>query len=133
MSDPTTTIYELTNPPFTFKLGGREFQVTRVNISQVAQYRKRISELSSTPGSEYKLITYAIFLVLNKADPTITEDWVIENTPGDVDIFKCLEVLGFMNPRQLEIAQKLSEGQTKILTSSNSSPFSEMPSAGPLS
>jgi len=114
------SLYKLVNPSFTFEFGGKVFEVKKANLQMAVQYQTRIKELKEKSSTELLLVSYCIYLVLNKADSTITEDWVIENTPADIDVLDCLARLGFINQNRLEIAKKIKEEVEKKSTTENS-------------
>ena len=116
------SLTNLLNPPFTFQFGDKEFQIRKANIKQVQQYQLKLDELSKdketiTPVKDLNLLAYSLFLVLSKADSSITEDFVIENMPGNVDAISLLAQLGFINPQRAKLVQNLQE---KILSENSS-------------
>jgi hypothetical protein len=112
------TLYQLVNPPITFKFAGKEYQVKKANLEKALLYQRRLKELNEQKATspELRLSAYAIFIVLKDVDPEITEDFVLQNTPADIDVLECLTMLGFMSPQQMERARKVEESITKKLT-----------------
>jgi hypothetical protein len=116
------SLTNLLNPPFTFILGDREFQVRKANIKQVQQYQLKVTELSKNTDlpsavKDLDIVSYALFLVLNKTDNSVTEDFVKENLPGNINIISLLSELGFIDPQKAELVNKLQE---KILSDASS-------------
>ena len=58
--------------------------------------------------------------MIHSVDETITEENVLEKTPGDIDVIDILTKLGFISPRNTEKAKKLEEAVMKKLTSDSS-------------
>jgi hypothetical protein len=102
-------LYKLVNPSLTFEFGDKSFQVKKANLEMVVQYQMKLRDIQEKKEPELSLISYCIYLVLNKADSTITEQWVKENTPGDIDVLECFEILGFISPKGRKIAQAIQE------------------------
>ena len=120
MSD---TLYQLVNPAFTFSFAGKEYQVKKANLEKAVLYQQKIKELKESQvfAMDLKLVAYCIYIVLKDVDPNITEDFVFQNTPADIDIGDCLTMLGFMRPQQNELAKKIEKELQKSLTTENSS------------
>lgn len=107
------TLHELLNPEFTFKFAGKDYLVRKANLKQGILYQDKVQELleHKTASVDLQLVGFCIWLILKEADPTITEDYVLNNTPADIDVVGTLTVLGFMNPKQGETARRLTENQ----------------------
>ena len=117
------TLYQLVNPTFVFNFAGKEYSVKRASLEKAVLYQQKISELQSKKEQaiDLKLVAYCIYIVLKDVDSSITEEFVFKNTPADIDIGECLAMLGFMSPRQKELAKKVEEALQKQLTMENSS------------
>jgi hypothetical protein len=102
-----TSLYKLVTPSFSMEYGGKTFQVKKANLEMAVKYQIKAKELDGKDFAEITLTAYAIFLVLNKADNSVTEEWVNEEFPADIDILECLMSLGFISPKGLEIARKV--------------------------
>ncbi|MHB8483868.1 MAG: hypothetical protein ACYDBV_14240 [Nitrospiria bacterium] len=117
--DENKTLVSLLNPPFTFKFADREFQVKKANLSQVQQYILRVNELSKDKQTDsairdLNILSYCIFLILYKADNTITEEFVNENMPaGAIDGLQLLSDLGFIDPQK---ARAVRAAQEKLIS-----------------
>lgn len=125
MSD--NTLIKLVNPKFNLEFAGKEYSVRKATLEKTVQYYQRIKELKDDPACDLKIIAYCIFLVLHDEveRPEITEEFVLNNTPGDIDLMETLTTLGFMNPKKMEIAQKIQGNVIKALTTDSSSPSSQ--------
>lgn len=127
---PAESLTNLLNPEFTFSFAGKDYQVKKANIKQAQQYQIKLSEINESDKpqgvKDLSLLSYAVFLILNKADSTITEEFVEDNLRGDVDGVSLLTELGFINPQKAKILQQI---QAKVL-SENSSPSSLTEQAG---
>ena len=132
MDNQQKSLTSLLNPAFTFPFADGEYQVKKATISQVQQYQTKLESLTkdTTTSSAYRdleIAAYVVFLILNKADPTITEDYVKENMPGGIDILSLLGELGFIDPQKVELVKKLQQG----LATGNSLPTSPIEPVGP--
>src|SRR5258708_36302479 len=96
------TLYELVNPEFDFKFAGKVFHVKKASIKHAILYQKKVQELSkqAEAGIELKLASYCIYLLLRDNDSSVTEEFVTENTPADVDVSNVLITLAFMTPQK---------------------------------
>jgi hypothetical protein len=122
MSDKT--LYQLVNPAFTFSFAGKDYEVKKANLEKAVLYQQKIVSLRDLKESavDLKLVAYCIFIVLKDVDPSITEDFVFQNTPADIDVGECLTTLGFMSPRRMEQAKQIEEAFKKKLTTADSLP-----------
>ena len=115
------TLYKLTNPSFDFEWNGAVYHVKKANLQKVVQYQQRARELveQGSKGTEIKLAAYALYLVLLDVKPDVTEQEVLDNTPGDIDVLDLLVRLGFLNPTRITTAlQKLKQTGEKYLSQS---------------
>lgn len=118
-----TTSYKIINPEFEFIFGDKAYTIRKANLNKYAQYQAKIGELKGDPSADSKLIAYCIYLVLKDHDPEITEEKVLDLTPGDVDYFEVLSTLGFMSPKKADQARaidKLMEQKLKELAQTES-------------
>jgi len=90
------------NAPFELEFGGKVYTVRAANILDAVLYQKRLQELveAKSPAIDLELAVYCLYLVLKKVDPTITEDYVKENCPANIDTLSIIEKLGFMSPQK---------------------------------
>lgn len=115
------TLYKLINPEFDFEWNGEMFHIKKANITKVVQYQQRARELAekNEVSTELKLGAYALYLVLKESKPDLTEEFVLENTPGDIDVLDLFVRLGFLNPARIKAAlQILSQTGDKSLSPS---------------
>lgn len=108
----------LTNAPFKIEFDGAEYEVQKANLSKIAQYQARRAQYleAKEGGWEAKLIAFCIFLVLKDSIPGLTEDQVLEKTPGDLDGLELMYTMGFMRPAKVKTVPVAEE------TSASSSP-----------
>lgn len=115
------SLVRLLNPAFSFEFAGEIYQVKRANITQVQQYQMRVTELGKQdmiPAvRDLDIVAYATFLILNKSYPDVTEDFIKENLPGNMDVMSYLAELGFIDPQRADLIRKLQE---KIVSESSS-------------
>jgi hypothetical protein len=115
------SLVRLLNPAFTFEFADTTYEVKRANIEQVQQYQIKVNELgkkTDVPSAvrDLDLASYATYLILHKKYPDITETFVKENLPGNVDVISYLAELGFIDPQKAEMVKKLQE---KIVSGSS--------------
>ena len=117
-----TSLIDLTNPPFTLKIGDKELQVKQASITQLQQFFNRKSETEkradlSDDAKALEIASYAIFLIANASDSSITEDWARDSISGLSNPLPVLVKLGFLDPRKVELMDKIQ--QELILKSSS--------------
>ena len=118
-----TTLINLVNPEFDIAYGGQTYRVRKASLDKVVQYTKRVKELQANKDGEgdYKILAYCFYLVLKDKIADLTEQQVIENVPGDLDIQETLVTLGFINPKKMEELKKVQAQVMNRLTTENSS------------
>jgi|ERR1035437_965357 hypothetical protein len=115
-----TTLYTLVNGEFTFHFAGKDYTVRKASLDKAVQYQQKAKELSTNPdptGMDLKLAAFCIYLILKDKDPEITEQFVLENTPGDIDVLECLTTLGFISQKKAETTRLIEEAVVKKVTS----------------
>jgi hypothetical protein len=119
-------LLELVNPEFDLKFKGETYRVRKATLDKAVQYQQKVKDLqeSKEAGSDLKLIAFCIYIMLKDNLPDLTEQEVLNNTPADIDAMECLAMLGFINPRKVEIAKKLEKLAIDKLTTENSSAIS---------
>lgn len=118
------TLIDLTNPPFTFRIGDKELQVKKASITQLQQFFTRRGEIEqrkdiSDESKALEIASYAIFVILRAADNSITEEWTKENIGGLPNPVPVLIKLGFIDPQKVEFLNRLQE---KLTTKESSQP-----------
>ncbi len=100
---------KLINAPFTFEFNDTKYEVKRANIEKVILFQTRFSELAdkNDPAIEQKMAGYCIFLALKDVKTDVTEEWVNQNTPGDVVAADIIEHLGFMSRQKVEVLRRV--------------------------
>ena len=94
---------ELVNAEIPFAFAGKEYRVKRANLSQVIQFPRKAKDVSGDGGGDLLLVAFAVFLILYAVDKNITEEFVLENCPGDIDAVEMLARLGFMSQQKMEV------------------------------
>ena len=108
------SLIKLLNPTFSFEFADKTYQVKRANIEQVQQYQMKVAELgkeTDIPSAvrDLDIAVYATFLILSKSYPEVTEKFIKENLPGNIDIISHLADLGFIDPQKAEMVKRLQE------------------------
>lgn len=78
--------------------------VRKATLEKVMLFQKRFKELSEAKDDaiEPRLTAYCLYLILKDTRPEITEQWVLENAPGDLGMFDVIEQFGFLNRQKVE-------------------------------
>ncbi len=99
----------MTNTSFSYTLGGKEYMVKRATLKQVMIFQRKVSEIQALkdPSGDLMMAAHAIYLALHEVDPSITEEYVIENTPGDIDVMDVFSKLGFMSQQKVQMMTRL--------------------------
>lgn len=115
-------VIQLINPPFEFRLADKTYTVRKANIEQAVRFHARLIEYAKKEdiASDLKLAAFAIYLILSKVDTAITEDYVLENVPGDINVADILLTLGFMTPQSVEAVANTQKIVMEKLSSANS-------------
>ncbi len=98
MSD--ITLYQLVNPPFSFTWNEKTYEVKKANLSQVVLYQARVKQIidEKKDGAEALIAAYCIWLILKDKEDGLTEQFILDNTPGAIDLVDLLTTLGFVKP-----------------------------------
>ena len=115
-------LLELLNPEFSFSYMGKEYLIKKATLDKTILYHEKIDELSKNrdPAADIKLAAYCLYIILRDVDSSITEEYVLKNTRGDIDTLELLTILGFINPRKMETTKKIQEDVMRKLTSDDS-------------
>lgn len=119
--DTTQTLVKLTNPEFDFEFNNKKYTIRKATLDKVVQYYQRAKEIQET-GNQFegiKIVAYCIFLVLKPYEPTLTEQTVLENCPGNIDVVDILIKLGFLNPDRIKEGQTVDQVNPSITPSSS--------------
>lgn len=122
MSD---SLLKLTNPPFSLDFDGKTYEVKRASLQKVVLYQQKALELSKEGGSaarEPKLIAYCLFLVLKDVIPELTEQDILDKTPGDLSTMEVLTTLGFINPAKAKTLLQMMTANQEETTPDSSAP-----------
>lgn len=100
---------KLINAEFDIEFASKTYKVRRANIEQVILFQKRMVELADAKDSslDMKAAAYCLFLLLKEQEKSITEDWVLQNAPGDLDPYDLFVTLGFMNRQKVDLMRAL--------------------------
>lgn len=101
----------LTNTDFEFEFGGQKYTLKRASLRQVMEWQRQSVEINKVNDgtTDLKLAAKAIYLALQTVDKNITEDDVLDKTPGDIDVIATLQLLGFMSQQKVGAMQKLRD------------------------
>lgn len=93
----------VTNLEFEYLFAGKTYKLKRASLKQVMDLQRKMAEIKKEedPAGDLRAIAYALYLSLHAADLTITELFVEENAPGDINAVDTLIELGFTNRQQL--------------------------------
>ena len=99
----------MTNAEFDFPIGGKIYKVRRASLRQVMDWQRKVSSITkeSDAAGDLRMVSYAIYLTLRVTDANITEDWVLDNVAGDIDVTETLSLLGFMSQQKVAMMGKL--------------------------
>lgn len=99
----------LTNTEFDFPFAGKTYKVKKASLKQVIDFQRKVSQITSEKDAagDLRMAAYAIYLALHAVDTTVTEEYVIENCPGDIDIMDIFSSLGFISRQKVEMMEKL--------------------------
>jgi hypothetical protein len=111
------SLKDLTNPEFSVKIGDKDYLIRKASLRQTISFQEKIKELYDKKDSaaNVKSLSYAYWLILKDKYPEITEEYLLDVLPGDLDFSENLVMLGFMNPRQMNLSQQIeAEMEKKI-------------------
>ena len=116
-----SNLIKLSNPTFSIIFAEKEYQIRKATLADVAKYLIKIDEISKenliSSVRDIRLISYCLYILLKKVDNEITEDFVYENCPGDIDGLDFLTMLGFINPEKIKmVKQTQKEVVEKLIT-----------------
>lgn len=116
------TIIKLVNPAFTINFAGKDYSVRKATLDKAIQYQQRLKDLKDDVALDAKIVGYCLYILLKDQDAALTEDYVIQNIPADINGLETLTKLGFINPSTLALIQASQTTIINKLTSGNSSP-----------
>ena len=73
------------------------------------QRRARLIIDEKDAAFEPRLAAYIIYLVLHAIDLNVTEDWVIDNSPGDLDFTELVQKLGFVSQQKVKTRERIKD------------------------
>lgn len=100
---------KLINAEQPLEFNGETYQVKKANIAKVILFQTKFNELSDAkdPAIESKTAAYCLYLILKDVKLDVTEQWVLENAPGDISFADVVEQFGFMNRQKVAILRKV--------------------------
>ena len=114
----------LANLEFDYKFAGRDFKLKKASLKQVIEWQNKVMEINSSKSASADLlaVAQALYISIHSTDSTITEDYILENAPGDIDVVSTLVQLGFMSQKKVEkLPQKNSLASETIQPSGEKS------------
>lgn len=111
------------NEPFDYEFAGKVYQVKRASVRQAILFQERVKVLTDTKdaSTDLRMGAYAIFLALNAVDKNVTEDFVLDNAPGDIDVMETIATLGFMSQQKVEAMRRIQNALAKVNNGGESS------------
>lgn len=112
----------IANVEFDFQFAGKVYRLKRANLRQVIEFQRKILAIDKADSTISALaLVPALLISLSTIDPSVTEDYILNNTPGDIDILGTLQLLGFMNQKKVVAAQKIADSLVEKAQSSGDS------------
>lgn len=101
----------IANAPFKFEFADKTYEVKKANIRQAILFQDRVKELTDSKDSstDLRMAAYAIFLALHDVDKNVTEDFVFDNAPGDIDVMETIATLGFMSQQKVAAMKRIRD------------------------
>jgi hypothetical protein len=119
-----STLLKLTNASFEIEFNGKLYSVRKASLEQVIKFMQKAEDYKKDglpiTQSWIKLVSYALLLALSPQEPTLTEEFIASNIPGNCNAVDVLITLGFINPPP----QTAPVVETRIPTTEPSSPSS---------
>ena len=92
----------LTNASFDFLFAGKIYSIKKANLRQVMEWQTKILELGkNTKTPDAAVVVPALLIILHATDPTVDENYILDNAPGDIDIMETLLTLGFISQQKV--------------------------------
>ena len=94
-----TETFKITNPERDFEFNGKVYKIRKATLGQAIQFQQKAVGLDKDkPEEMVKLLAFAIQVMLQKQEPDLTTEQVLEQLPADTDVAALLSFLGFINP-----------------------------------
>ena len=97
------SLLKLTNAPFEIEFNGKPYMVKKATLAQTALFMQKAEQMKTDKIPAYeqllKLVVYCLYVILSPQDSSITEQFIEENIPGNINPLEILITLGFMNPK----------------------------------
>lgn len=106
----------IANPEFDYEFAGKTYKVRKANLRQVLEFNRKILAISKTEDKDNDAIAIvpALMIALGTVDPSITEDYILDNASGDIDVMKNLEILGFASQQKVAMAKRIMDSLAKL-------------------
>jgi hypothetical protein len=100
---------KLTNVSTSFEFNGTKYEVKKATLQQVIQFQRKVAEISAAKdaGGDLLMAAYAIWIILNAQDKNITEQEVLDNCPGDINVTEVFLQLGFMSQQKVDLTRRV--------------------------
>jgi hypothetical protein len=114
---------KMTNTEFDYTFNGKVYKVKKASLKQVMVFQRKVDEITKQkdPAGDLMMAAYAIFLTLNAIDKNITEEEVLEHTPGDIDVMDVFATLGFMSQQKVAMMTKIRNSLENLRSGEESS------------
>ena len=113
----------VTNIEYDYPFAGKTYKIKRASLKQVMDFQRKAGEITkeNDPAGDLRMAAYAIYLVLHTIDPTVTEEHILDNAPGDLDVMDTLVKLGFINQQKVDMMNKIRNSLVSPSTGGDSS------------
>ncbi len=98
----------MTGATFDYEFIGKVYKLKKATLRQVIEWQKKVAELSKdkTFVPDALIIVAALTILLQSVDSSITEDQILDNTPGDIDLSNTLIQLGFTSQQKMSLLRQ---------------------------
>lgn len=99
----------MVNAEFDYSFGDKVYKVKKASLRMVMEFQRKVREITNLKDAagELMMAAYAIYLVLHQVDNSISEEEVLDKTPGDIDVVAVFERLGFMSQQKVKAMEIL--------------------------
>lgn len=118
----------LVSPEIEFTLGEKTYRVRKANLEKGILFRKKVKELlkEDDGANDYRLLAYAIYILLRDQDASVTEESLMNLISADVDVNQYLVQLGFLRPQVGIMSAAINRSRSTGGTSSQQSPTGQV-------
>ena len=99
----------MANPEFEYVFNSVSYKIKKATIRQVIEWQKKVMEITkdNTGGADLQTLVAALFIILYGVDKNITEDYILDNALGDMDVMNNFQILGFMSQQKMKVLNSL--------------------------